>query len=330
MRKFILRRLLSLIPILLGTTFLTFLIMSLTPGDFLATMSLNPEVSPARIAKLREDFGLNHPWYVQYGLWLYRLSPVEIPLGLKVPDLGYSFSNKTPVVELMGERFINTLILTLSAEFLIWVIGVPLGIFAAMKRHTWIDRLSSFGVFMGISIPEILLALMALLLAATTGWFPIGGMHSLRYENLSPLGRVGDLLHHLILPAAVLALTGTAGLMRYMRGSLLETLSSDYVRTARAKGLSENRTVLRHAFPNAINPLITLFGVSFANLISASFLVEVIMGWPGLGRLTYEAILAKDVYVIMASLLLTTLFLILGNLIADMLLALTDPRIRYE
>jgi len=330
MRKFIFRRLLSLIPIVLGATFLTFLIISLTPGDFVTSMSLNPEISPSTIAKLRHDFGLDQPWYIQYGLWLYRLSPVQLPFGLKIPDLGYSFANKTPVVNLIGERFLNTLILSLSAEFLIWTIGIPLGVLAAIKRRTWIDRLSSFGVYLGISIPEILLALAALLFAATTGWFPIGGMHTLGYEDWPAGAQLRDLLHHLALPATVLAITGTAGLMRYMRGSLLETLGSDYVRTARAKGVSENQAVLRHAFPNAINPIITLFGISFANLISNSFLVEIIMGWPGLGRLAYEAILAKDLYVIMASLLMATLFLVIGNLLADVLLGITDPRIRYE
>jgi peptide/nickel transport system permease protein len=330
MGKFIFRRLLSLIPILLGATFLTFVIISITPGDFLSRMSLNPSVSPSTIAKLRHDFGLDKPWYVQYGLWLYRLSPFEFPFGFKVPDLGYSFANKTSVTNLMGERFTNTLILSFSAEILMWTLGIPLGILAAMKRHTWVDRLASFGVYLGISIPEILLALIALLLAATTGWFPIGGMHSLNFDNFSIGGKIKDLLHHLILPATVLAVTGTAGLMRYMRGSLLETLSTDYIRTARAKGVSENQAVLKHAFPNAINPILTLFGISFANLISSSFLVEVIMGWPGLGKLTYDAILSKDLYVVMASLIVATIFLILGNLIADILLAFTDPRIRYE
>src|SRR5262249_26084164 len=164
-----------------------------------------------------------------------------------------------------------------TAEVLIWLIAVPLGVLTAMKRRSWIDRLGSFGVFLGLSIPEILLALFALLFAAETGWFPIGGMHQLHYNDLPPLARLGDLLHHLALPALVLAITGAAGIMRYMRGSMLDTLHEDYVRTARAKGLSEGAVVRKHAFRNAINPLITLMGFSFANLISSSFLVEIIM-----------------------------------------------------
>jgi peptide/nickel transport system permease protein len=330
MRTFILRRLLSLIPILLGVTFITFLIIQLTPGDFLATMSMDPQVSPERIELLRHNFGLDRPWYVQYGLWVYRLSPFQWPFGLKWPDLGYSFKNKTPVMSLMGQRFRNTLLLTVTAEVLTWLIAIPMGAVAAMKRGKWIDRVFSLTAFGGISVPEIMLALLAMLFAATTGWFPLGGMRQLHFEQLSFWQQAADLAHHLALPVLVLTVTSVASLMRYMRGSLLETLTSDYIRTARAKGLSWNRAVFKHAFRNAINPMITLFGFSFANLIGNSFLVEVIMGWPGVGQLTYEALITKDLYVVMASLMVTTTFLIVGNLMADLMLAANDPRIRYE
>jgi peptide/nickel transport system permease protein len=261
---------------------------------------------------------------------LYRISPYEYPLGVKWPDLGYSFRNKTPVTSLLGERFLNTMLLAGTAEVLIWALAIPLGVLAAVKRGRWWDRISSVGSFCGISVPEIILALLALLLAARTGWFPIGGMHSLHYEQLPLPARIADLLHHLALPAMVLTVAGVAGLMRYMRSSLLDTLTSDYIRTARAKGLSWARVISGHALRNAINPMITLFGISFAGLIGTSFLVEIIMGWPGIGRLTYDAILTKDFYLIMASLMVSTTFLILGNLLADILLAANDPRIRYE
>jgi peptide/nickel transport system permease protein len=314
----------------LGVTFISFLIISLTPGDFVSTMAMDPTVSRERLASLRHDFGLDRPWYVQYGLWLYRISPIEFPFGLKIPDLGYSFANRASVTSLLSSRFVNTLILTVSAEIFIWLLAIPLGVLAASKRNTFIDRSASFAVFFGISLPEILLALLALLLAARSGWFPIGGMHSLHYEQLSYWQQIADILHHLALPVLVLAITGAAALTRYMRSSLLETLNSDYIRTARAKGLSWGSTITGHAFRNAINPLITLLGISFANLVSSSFLVEIIMGWPGLGKLTYDAILTKDLYVIMASLMAATTFLILGNLFSDLLLAFNDPRIRYE
>lgn len=328
--KFILRRLLALIPVVLAVTFFTFLMINLTPGDFLTTMSLDPHVSPESVSRMRHDFGLDRPWYVQYALWLYRLSPYEFPLGLKMPDLGYSFANHTPVLPLMRERFCNTLILAASSEAFIWLVAIPLGIVAAMYRNRWPDRIGTALAFFGLSLPEILLALAAMMLASRTGWFPVGGMHRLNYEELSAWGQTVDLLHHLLLPALVLGITGAAGLMRYMRGSLIETLSEDYIRTARAKGLSERAVVLRHACRNAINPMITLFGISVANLISSSFLVEVIMGWPGMGKLTFEAILSKDLYLIMASLIMATVFLMAGNLLSDLLLGWNDPRIRYE
>jgi peptide/nickel transport system permease protein len=330
MRRFVVRRLLALVPILLGVSFLTFFLTSLTPGDFLTTMSMDPHVSPETISRMRHNFGLDRPWYAQYALWLYRLSPLEFPFGLKWPDLGFSFANQTPVVVLMKERLVNTLTLAVSAELFTWLIAIPLGILAAMHRNRSIDRISSFLAFFGVSLPEILLALLALLFASATGWFPVGGMHRLGYEQLPFGGQFLDLLHHLVLPTLVLGITGAAGLMRYMRASLVETLSDDYIRTARAKGLSERAVLLKHALRNAINPIITLFGISFANLISSSFLVEIIMGWPGLGRLAYDAMLAKDLYVIMASLTMATVLLIGGNLVADLLLALNDPRIRYE
>jgi peptide/nickel transport system permease protein len=330
MAAFIFKRILVLIPILLGVTFISFLIISLTPGDFLSSMSLDPSVSRERLEKLRHDFRLDQPWYVQYAFWLYRISPFEFPAGLKLPDLGYSFANRTPVTDLMGERFKNTLILAVTAEAFIWLLAIPLGLLAATNRNTWIDRATSFGVFFGISIPEILLSLLALLFAATTGLFPIGGMHTLHYEETSTWNQTIDLAHHMFLPVMVLVITGVAGLTRYFRSSLIETFSNDFIRTARAKGLSWRSAVSHHAFRNALNPMITLFGISFANLLSSSFLVEIIMGWPGLGKLTYEAILTKDLYVIMASLMAATTFLIAGNLFADLLLAINDPRIRYE
>lgn len=330
MRSYILRRLLLLIPILLGVTFISFLLITLSPGDFLTTMSLNPTVSPERIERLRTEFGLDRPWYVQYGLWLYRLSPYEFPFGLKRPDLGYSFSNRVPVLTLMAQRLWNTLVLSVSAEFLVWIIGIPLALFLASRRNSWVDSFLSGFLYLGISFPQILLALLALVLAARTGWFPIGGMHRFGTETAPFWYRFGDLLHHLFLPAIVLAIAEVAVLVRYARRSLIDTLSAEFIRTARAKGLDENKLLRKHALRNAVHPLVTLFGLSFANLLSASFIVEIIMGWPGLGRLAYDAMLSKDLYVLMASLLAGTILLVIGNLLADLLLGILDPRVRYE
>jgi peptide/nickel transport system permease protein len=330
MRNFILRRLLLLVPVLLGVTFISFLLITLSPGDFLSSMALNPTVSPERIEKLRSEFGLDRPWYVQYALLLYRFSPYEFPFGVKWPDFGYSFSNRMPVFTLLSERLWNTLLLSVTAEVMVWFVAIPLALFLVAKRKTKIEPFCSGFLLLGISFPQILLALLALLLASRTGWFPIGGMHSLGMEDEPFWRRLFDLLHHLILPAAVLAFIEVAVLIRYARRSLLDTLSLEFIRTARAKGLSETRVLSRHAFRNAVNPLMTLLGLSFANLLSSSLIVEIIMGWPGLGRLVYDAMLSKDLYVLMASLIAGTFMLVIGNLIADILLAVSDPRIRYE
>jgi peptide/nickel transport system permease protein len=235
-----------------------------------------------------------------------------------------------PVLTLMSHPFLNTLILTSTAECIIWLIAIPLALFLAARKNSWIDHSVSAILFTGISLPEVLLSLLALLLAAKTGWFPIGGMHELGYESLSFLNRAADLLHHLILPVAVLAFGETMILVRYARASILDTASKEFILSARAKGLSEKQALRNHALPNACNPLLTLLGFSFANLVSGSFLVEIIMGWPGVGRLAYDAMLSKDLYVLMASLLAGTVFLVAGSLIADILLAFADPRIRHD
>ena len=330
MAKYILRRMLHLIPILLGISVLSFFLISLSPGDFLSAMSLDPSVSPERISHLRNQFGLDKPWYVQYGLWLYNLSPYEFPFGLKWPDAGYSFSSRMPVLTLMSQRFWNTFTLNFTAALVIWFTAIPAGVFLASRRKKWFDPAISALLFTGISLPQILISLLALLLAAKTGWFPVGGMHKLGYEHFSIAQRLIDLLHHLILPVTVLAIGEIVILVRYTRGSLLDTLGKEFILSARAKGLSEREVLKNHALPNASNSLLTLFGISFANLISASFIVEIIMGWPGIGRLAYDAMLTRDTYVLMASLLGGSVFLVFGNLISDILLAANDPRIRYE
>ncbi len=310
-----------MIPLLLGITFFSFMIISLAPGDFLTTMSQNPQIKAETIAAMRVKFGLDQPWYVQYGKWL--LNAVQF-------DFGYSFANQVPVFSLIKERMLNTLILALTSALLAWGISIPLGIISAVRQNTWVDRSAAFVSFIGLSIPEVFFALLMVLFAAQTGWFPIGGMKSIDFEYLSYGGQLLDLLKHLILPAIVLGSISMAGRMRQMRANMLDTLRQDYIQTARAKGLSEGRVIFAHAFRNAVNPLITLFGFTLADLLSGAFLVEIIMSWPGLGRLTLDALFARDLYLVMGSLLMASVMLVLGNLAADIMLALSDPRIRYE
>lgn len=320
MTRLILRRLLHTIPVLLGISFLTFLVMQFAPGDFLSLMELNPQVSPETIASMRARFGLDQPWYVQYFLWLKNIFLHR--------DFGESFSRHQPVFAVLGTALFNTFLLAACAAVLTWVLAIPLGILAAVRQRTWIDRLSGTAAFVGISIPEVFLALLFLLLAAKTGWFPTGGMRSLNFEELSVAGKVLDVLHHLVLPSIVLATVPLASRMRQMRGNLLDVLRADYVTTARAKGLPERTVILKHAVRNAINPLITLFGYTLGTLLSGAFLVEVVMSWPGLGRITIDALVTRDLYLIMGSVMMASTLLILGNLVADILLAVTDPRIR--
>jgi peptide/nickel transport system permease protein len=321
MINYILRRFLHVIPLLIGISFLSFLVMHLAPGDFLATMALNPQISPETIEALRKKFGLDKPWYQQYFIWLWNIFH---------GDFGYSFSSHTPVFDIIKPRLFNTFVLAFTSAIIAWGIAVPLGIIAAVKQGSWIDKLCSFIAFLGLSVPEVFLSLIMIVFAAETGWFPIGGMHSLDFDYMSFTEQFLDLLHHLILPAFVLATVGMARLMRQMRANLLDVLRADYVTTARAKGLSEKVVILKHAVRNAINPLITLFGYTLASLLSGSFLVEVVMSWPGLARITVDALFARDLYLVMGALLMSSVLLIVGNLIADILLALSDPRISYE
>ena len=322
MRVYVLRRVLQTIPLLLGISLMTFLLLQLAPGDFLNQMAENPGISAETIDAMRVRFGLDKPWYVQYLIYLQN-----VILRL---DFGQSFSRHQPVFDVLSEGFTNTIVLAVAAAIVTWGLAVPLGMLAAVRQHSWIDRLLSLVAFFWLSIPEILSGLLLLMLAARTGWFPVGGMRSLDYDELDGISQFFDIAHHLVLPALVVGLIPLASRMRQMRGSLLDVLRLDYVTTARAKGLSERTVIIKHALRNALNPMITLFGYTLGALVSGSFIAEIIFSWPGLGRLTLDAILTQDQYLVMGAVLMASLVLILGNLIADVLLAIADPRITYE
>jgi peptide/nickel transport system permease protein len=322
MRTFVLRRLLQLIPLLLGVSALTFLLLQLAPGDFLGTYGENPTLSAGALDAMRHRFGLDHPPVVQYLLYLKN-----VVLHL---DFGISFSRGQPVLVVLREGLANTLLLAGSAAIVTWGLAIPLGVLAAVRQRTWVDQGLSVAAFVWLSVPEVLSGLLLLLLAARTGWFPVGGMHSLDWESLSPMARVLDVLRHLALPALVTGLIPLAGRMRQMRASLLDVLRLDYVTTARAKGLDEPHVVMRHALRNALNPLITLFGYTLGALVSGSFVAEIVFSWPGLGRITLEAIQTQDQYLVLGAVMMASLVLVLGNLVADLLLAASDPRIAHE
>ncbi len=322
MKTYVLRRFLQMIPLLFGISALTFMLLQLAPGDFLNQMGENPAISPATIEAMRRNFGLDQPWYVQYALYLRNI--------LLHFDFGESFSRHQPVFTVIRDGLSNTLILAGAAAIVTWGLAIPLGIWAAVRQYSWIDKTLSLIAFVWLSIPEILSGLLLLMLAARTGWFPVGGMRSIDYDQFTALGKLRDLAWHLALPALVVGLVPLASRMRQMRGNLLDVLRLDYVTTARSKGLDEGVVIYKHALRNALNPMITLFGYTLGALVSGSFVAEIIFSWPGLGRLTLDAILTQDQYLVMGSVLMASVVLILGNLVADLLLALADPRISYD
>ncbi len=320
MLLYILRRLLLMIPLVIGISLISFGVMQLAPGDYVDQLRQNPSIKPETLARLREDFGLDQPAYKQYGLWLYR--------AVVYRDFGESFTYHQPAFTLIKSRLYYTFLLSFWSSLLAWLLAIPLGIYAATHRNSFLDRILNFGAFAGVSLPSFFVALLALMVAQQSGWFPVGGAQSENYDKLPQIGKILDTAHHLILPTLVLGIGGVAGLMRQMRGNLLDVLSDNYILAARARGLSERAVIWKHATRNAINPLLTLAGYQLSGLLAGAALVENVMAWPGLGRLLLESVQSLDLYVSMASFVMGAALLVLGNLVADLLLVATDPRIK--
>ena len=318
MIRFILLRILQAIPTIIGVTFLSFVIIKLAPGDFLDQLKLNPQISPETIERLKKLYGLDQPLLIQYIKWLK---------SALVFDLGYSFQYHAPVIELIAERIPNTLLLSVSSALLSWSLAIPLGMIAAFNEGKKIDRLIQAYAYSFMSIPSFFLAFIFLFIASRTGWFPIGGVQSPDFEKLSLLGKILDVLHHLFIPAMTLALVSLAGLTRLVRSAVIEVLKSPMMVMLKAKGVPQ-RVVVKHVLKNAMNPFTTLLGYEIANLISGAALIEIITGWPGMGMLMLDAVLSQDLFLVMGGLYIGTIMLIVGNLIADLLLAWIDPRVR--
>ena len=343
MLKFIIKRIFAAVPLMFGISVLVFLLMYLAPGDFLSEARNSKDISPEIVRQEEIRLGLDKPWYVQYARWLNGVSPVKTNLLLPPqqrgehaavyfgkPDFGYSWSYKIPVGELVAQRLWPTLMLALASTLLSYAVAIPLGVLAAVKKDSVFDNVCSFLSYAALSVPYFFLALLAVLFAAVSGLLPTGGQMSILHEFMSPLERLGDYLKHLILPTVVLSLGSIASITRVMRGNFLDYARAEFATTARAKGLGENVIMFKHVLRNALNPIITSFGVAFAGLLSGSLLVENVMNYPGLGQLIYAAIVKQDQYVVMAGVLLGCAMLVVGQLLADILLALADPRIRLE
>ncbi len=316
--KYIVIRVLQVIPLLIIVSLISFFIIRLSPVDPLAELRLNPSISQETLDKEIKRLNLDKPIYIQYISWAKSFIK---------GDLGYTSAGEKVSVKLK-ERIPNTLLLTLVVIFMTWSVGIPLGILSAVRKETFLDRALTVLASVGMAIPSFFFAILMLILAVKTGWFPVGGLTSYDFNEMSLEGKIWDIARHLVLPVIVLFTISLSGLQRQMRANMLEVLDSDYVKFARAKGLSEFKVLFKHALRNAINPMVTLLGFEFAGLLSGAALTEYVFQYPGLGRLILEAVLKSDINLVMASLMMGTMMLILGNLIADILLMLTDPRVR--
>lgn len=317
---YVVKRLLQAVLTLFLASALSFAIIQLAPGDYLDTLKQNPQISPERLNELRQQFGLDRSAPEQYWRWLWQI--------LTRGNFGTSFVYQRSVTSLLLERVPATLLLAIASILVTWGIAIPLGIVGAVKQNRLADQVLQVISYIGQGFPSFVTALLLLILAQNTSLFPVGNMTSIDHTDLSALGKVLDIGWHMILPTLALSITGFAGLQRITRGELLDVLRQNYIQTARAKGLPENRVIYVHALRNAVNPLITLLGFEFASLLSGAFIAEYFFNWPGLGRLILQAVTAQDLYLVMASLMMGAVLLIVGNLLADLLLKAVDPRIQ--
>jgi len=315
------RRLAHGLLLVLAVSLLSFAFARLAPGDYYSELRSDPRISGSTIEGLRQHAGLRGSWPAQYAAWAASLAR---------GDFGYSLAYQGPVAPILWQRARATLLLTGTATFFAWMLALPLGVWNAVERGTWKDTAARAALAVLIFVPDVLLALLFLLLAVRTGWFPTGGMRSAGSESLGGTRPAADIAWHLALPAAVLVLGMLPVLVRHVRSSMAGSLDAPFGQAARAQGISLRRRLFHHLLPAALNPLIALAGISLGTLLSASLLVEVVMGWPGLGPLFLDAVMARDGAVVLAVVMLSAMFLVLGNLLADLLLYAVDPRIRLK
>ena len=323
MLKYIIRRLIGIIPLLFGITLITFMVIHLAPGkptDLEA--QFNPKVSMEARQRIAHLYGLDKPIHIQYIDWLKRFSRF---------DFGVSFVDSRPVIKKIGERIPVTLGINLASIILILLIGVPIGVTSAVKEGSFYDRSMTVFVFIGFAVPTFWLSLILMdLIGVRWGFLPISGIKSLEFEKFGVLEKIIDVIRHLALPIFVSAFGGLAGISRYMRSNMIHVLRQDYIRTARAKGLREKDVIYKHALKNALLPIVTILGLSIPGLIGGSVIFESIFSIPGMGRLFYESVMARDYPVIMGVLVIGASLTLLGNILADVSYAAVDPRIKLE
>jgi peptide/nickel transport system permease protein len=317
MRSYALRRLLQGVPLVLFISALVFGLLQLVPGGPLTVYESNPDVRPEDMQRLERQLGLDRPVWVQFAGWLGQMAR---------GNWGYSHVTNRPVLEMIVERLPNTLLLTGSALAVTLILVIPIGVLASVRQYSAFDNGVTVLTYVGLSMPSFWLGLLLIIIfGLALGWFPLGGVSTLGRE-----GELLDRLHHLVLPTAALAMQGIGSHTRYLRASMLDALSQDYVRTARSKGLAERMVVYKHVFRNAAMPLVTNVALDIPDLFTGALITESIFAWPGIGRLYWEAAGRLDYPVLMAVLVIAAALLIVSNLIADLAYALVDPRIRYE
>jgi len=321
MTLFLLRRLAHAAFLLLGVSVLAFFFSTLAPGNYFDDMRLNPQISPERLSALRAEYRVDQPLAVRYARWAG---------GVLRGDLGVSFAYNAPVATLLWTRAQNTLLLTGTAMVLAWMLALPLGVWSAERLGRPADIALSWATAVLLIIPDLTLALGLLVLAVRTAWLPTGGLVSVGFDAFSAAHKARDVALHMLLPVTVLVASALPVLLRHVRAAVAEALEAPFLRAAEGHGIARRRLLYRYVLPAAAHPLIALFGFSLGTLLSASLLVEVVMSWPGLGPFLLEAILGRDLYVVIGGVLLSTLFLVVGNFVADLLLYWTDPRIRVE
>jgi peptide/nickel transport system permease protein len=313
------RRIGSSVVTLFAVSVFTFALLELAPGDFFTELQTDTRVSTQTVDALRDQYGLTQSPVVRYCRWLQ---------SFVAGDLGFSLAHRAPVSSVIWERAGNTLLLTVPAMLLTWALAMPLGVWIARHRNQWVDRVCSGVTSTLVALHDLLVAMLLLLVALRTGLFPTGGMYTPGAEDLGAGAGLRDLASHAFLPLCALVATALPSLVRHVRASVIEAALAPAVLAARGHGIARSRITLRYVLPLAANPLISLAGLSIATLLSASLLIEVVMSWPGLGPLVVEALLAKDVHLVLSASMLASTLLVAGNLAADLTLYVVDPRIR--
>ncbi len=317
MTSYVYRRLLALIPMLLGVSIILFIIMQLAPGgpEYFFIGDDIPDAD--QIESIRRNLGLNEPLHVQYWSWLSSMLR---------GDLGVSFITRHPVTSHIMERIPMTLQLTLAALVIAVAVGIPIGVISAVKRYSFTDKIATFLAFLGISFPVFWLGVMLVLVfSVTLGWFPASGNYTIGRE-----GEIWNRIHHAVLPTLTLAAIQIATFARYTRSSMLEVLGQEYIRTARSKGLPERTVLYKHALRNSLISVITLMGIQLRNLVAGAALTETVFAWPGIGRLAVTAVFQRDYPLIMGINIVLAGLVIIGNLLVDVAYAWVDPRISYS